>query len=282
MWGNSSKMNQSKCSPKISVITPSFNQGQFLERTILSVLNQNYPNLEHIIIDGGSTDNSVDIIKKYERSLTYWVSEKDRGQSHAFNKGLRIAKGEIIGWINSDDLYLNQCLFQTAEYFDKHPSVDIVFSDYYYINENDNILRRRKEIPFNYAVYLWSGDCYHANCAGFFRHRVFDTVGGLDESLNYGMDYELYLRASSANLRIGHKRAYWGAYRLHGQSKSISAHDLQKQDSKVILTRFCPPGTSRFGAWWRRNLLKLKRIGWKFLIGSYFPSYKTSKTAPNE
>lgn len=263
--------------PKISVITPSYNQGQFLEKTIRSVLNQNYPNLEYIIIDGGSTDNSVEVIKKYEKDIAYWVSEKDEGQSHALNKGLKLSTGEIIGWINSDDIYIDDCLFQVTNYFDLHPSIDIVFSDYYYIDENGKVLRRRKEIPFNYQVYLWTGNCYHANCAGFFRRKVFDHIGEFDESLHYGMDYEFYLRCSEGGLAIGHHRGYWGAYRLHPESKTISKQDLMKHEGLSIAARFRPPGTSRFGIWWRRKFFKMFRLGWKFLIGSYFPSFPNFK-----
>src|SRR3990172_2381086 len=107
--------------PKITVVTPSYNQVSFLERTILSVLNQNYPNLEYIIIDGGSTDGSVEIIKKYESKLAYWVSEPDRGQSHAINKGWMRSSGEIMAYLNSDDTYRDGALFCIAKYFTEHP-----------------------------------------------------------------------------------------------------------------------------------------------------------------
>lgn len=115
--------------PKISIVTPSYNQGSYLEETILSVLNQKYPNLEYIIIDGGSTDSSVEIIKKYASYLSYWVSEKDSGQSEALNKGFNRASGEIIAWLNSDDLYCENTLHIIAEKFMEHPEVGIVYGD---------------------------------------------------------------------------------------------------------------------------------------------------------
>src|SRR6266576_1298377 len=115
--------------PKISIVTPSFNQGRFLEETILSVLNQNYPNLEYIIIDGGSTDETVDVIRRYEDRLAYWVSEKDRGQVHAINKGIEKTTGDLFGFINSDDLYLPGTFSAVAEYFESHPQAEWVCGD---------------------------------------------------------------------------------------------------------------------------------------------------------
>lgn len=263
--------------PKISIITPSFNQGQFLEKTIQSVIGQNYPNLEYIIIDGGSTDNSVEIIERHQKQLTYWVSEKDRGQPHAFNKGLQYATSEIIGWINSDDIYLNRCLFEATEYLKSHQNVDIVFSDYIYIDEKGRYLKRRKEIPFNYSVYLWLGDCFHANCAGFFRRKVFESIGGLDESLQYSMDYEFYLRAASSGMKISHFRSYWAAYRLHGQSKSVFKSHMQRDEGQNIAAQFRPIGISNRNVWYRRNAVSLVRYFCKFFLGSYFPSFHFKK-----
>ncbi len=223
---------------KYSIITPSYNQAEFLERTILSILNQNYENFELIIIDGGSTDGSVDIIKKYQNKIAFWVSEKDRGQSHAFNKGLQIATGDIIGWINSDDIYYPGAFSESSKIFIDNSSVDIVFSNYNFIDANDKVIRLRKEIPFDYNTSLWTKDCYHANCAGFFRRKCFNRCGGLREDLHYGMDQELYLRFSKNNCRFKHINKIWGAYRFHSLSKSMSGKKNTAIEAKKIFKEY--------------------------------------------
>ncbi|HAX95810.1 MAG TPA: glycosyltransferase, partial [Prolixibacteraceae bacterium] len=126
--------------PKISVVTPSYNQGQFIEETIRSVLLQGYPNLEYIVMDGGSTDGSVKIIKKYEPWLSYWVSEPDRGQSHAINKGINRAAGEILFWLNSDDLCLPGAFFKAAESFSQYPNQKLVIGQAQIINQYGEVI----------------------------------------------------------------------------------------------------------------------------------------------
>jgi glycosyltransferase involved in cell wall biosynthesis len=227
--------------------------------------------LEYIVIDGGSTDSSVEILRKNESRLALWLSERDGGQSDAFNKGLVHSTGEIIGWLNSDDLYLNSCIHRAAEFFREHPDVDIVFSDYCFIDEQDRVLRRRREIPFSYSTYLWTRDCYHANCAGFFRRKVFDKTGPLRQDLQYGMDYEFYMRAAKAGFKFGHQREYWGAYRLHKASKSISASSLLRKEAGEIARQFTSPGT---GHWKTRLFYRFwsgQRILRKAVSGSYLP-----------
>ena len=130
--------------PKLSIITPSLNQGKFLEETIPSVLNQNYPNLEYVIIDGGSTDNSVAIIKRYEKHLTYWISEQDNGQADAINKGFEKTTGDIINWINSDDLLAADSLNSLTKEIRKNPNADFYFGDYLIIDKNGRELFSRK------------------------------------------------------------------------------------------------------------------------------------------
>ncbi len=228
---------------QISVIVPSFNQGRFIEETLQSVLLQGYPELQLVVMDGGSNDDTVSVLQKYDHCLEAWVSERDRGQAHAFNKGLKHVTGEIIGWLNSDDIYLNQCLFGAAEYFFKH--------------------------QVHYSTYLWAGDCFHANCAGFFRRKVFDRIGELDETLHFGMDYEFYLRAGKAGVRFGHVRTYWGGYRLHQASKSVVSHDLQLIDASRITTRYRPATVGVAGAELRTVLFGTLRIIRKAFLGSY-------------
>jgi len=178
--------------PKISIVTPSYNQGKFIEGTILSVLNQNYPNLEYIIVDGGSTDNSVEIIKKYQDRISYWVSEKDRGQSHAVNKGFKRATGDIIGWLNSDDTYLPHCLKHVEKAFSEHPDADAVYGNIVYTDENSVTLWRRyvpRIYPYEMLLFYTFGQP-----AVFFKRRILGKIGYVDETLKYTMDQDFFLR----------------------------------------------------------------------------------------
>jgi len=206
---------------KVSVVTPSFQQAQFLEETIQSVISQSYPKLEYIVIDGGSTDGSVDIIKKYEKNIAYWVSEPDRGQSHAVNKGLEKATGDIIGWINSDDRYYEGAIQKAIEVFSEYPEVDVVFGNVDFIDEQGNILHQTNEMAVDFRTYLFTNRCYHANAAGFFRKKCFDLYGMLREDLKYAMDYELYLRFAYNRCRFYQMKDVLGSYRLHEQSKTL-------------------------------------------------------------
>jgi glycosyltransferase involved in cell wall biosynthesis len=221
----------SHCLPKISIITPSFNQGRFLEETIMSVLNQNYPNLEYIIIDGGSTDNSVEIIKKYEKYLAYWVSEKDRGQSHAVNKGLARSTGDIIGWLNSDDTYLPGTLLTVDEMFQHYRDFDVIFGDQVLTDEQGGFLRIRHEIPYSYHRLLYH--MYQSQPATFLRRSVIERVGGLEETLCYSMDYEFFMRIGRY-CSVRHVPRLFATYRLHPSGKSAlhgEARHLQEEEA---------------------------------------------------
>lgn len=182
--------------PKISITTPSYNQGQFLEETIRSVLSQNYPNLEYIIIDGGSTDNSVDIIKKYEKHLTYWVSEKDNGQSDAINKGFAKGTGDVFAWLNSDDLYLPDTLYKVGEYFRMHPDCNFLTGDgeiFDTVTNKREYYIKAKNYSFSDLLWFHQGK-YLPQPSVFFSKETFRRSGGLDTGLYYTMDLDLWLK----------------------------------------------------------------------------------------
>lgn len=203
--------------PGITIITPSFNQGQFLEETILSVLNQHYPKLQYIIIDGGSTDHSVGIIKKYQYKIDYWVSEKDNGQTHAINKGLQKASGEIITWINSDDVLLPGTLQKIATEFEKDPDLYLLHGKSILFGNNKRELIIGKPVtPAQYLAYI-----PFPQPSSFFRKSIINETGLLDESLHYGMDFELLTRIVLSGKKIKQVNELYSKYRLHDAAKTV-------------------------------------------------------------
>ena len=222
---------------KISIITPSYNQGEFLEETITSILDQNYPNLEFIIIDGASTDNSVEIIKKYERHLAYWSSEKDGGQTQAINKGLRRATGSIVNWINSDDTLAPNTLIRINQLFEQHPNAGlihgktIVFNDILE-NKASFVERGGGTLATNLQAM---GRIVFPQPSAFFRREALDKFGYLNENLQYGMDYELFVRIVG-NYEIIGTNELFSYYRLHSASKSTTSIPLFYKDWN---TTFC-------------------------------------------
>lgn len=178
--------------PKLTIITPSYNQADFLERTILSVLNQNYPNLEYIIIDGGSTDKSVEVIKKYESYLTYWVSEKDRGQVHAINKALEKATGEWISFQNSDDVYFEGTFERFGKAASEHPA-DILYGDLFMITTDDEVTEILKTTSYSLTCQILEGMQIH-NQSLFFKKSLVEKFGKFDESYRFAFDYEFITR----------------------------------------------------------------------------------------
>lgn len=213
--------------PKISIVTPSYNQGQFLEETICSILNQGYPNLEYIIIDGGSTDESVEIIRKYEKHLKYWVSEKDAGQTDAILKGLSHCTGEIFNWINSDDLLYEDSLFTIADKF-RADNVDIVSGTEIHFDGNAEWNRKGTLIYPCYEENLFHGVIYQPST--FWRMEVFKRFN-LNRDLHYMMDSDIWLHylAATGTNRVVKINKPLAKFRLHEDSKTVS---LQKNFRK--------------------------------------------------
>ena len=179
--------------PRISIVTPSYNQGQFIEETIRSVLLQGYPDLEYIIMDGGSTDETVEVIRKYEPWITFWVSELDGGQTEAINKGCRLATGDIIAYINSDDVYCPSTISKVVDYSMGHPDVAMVYGDALHIDREGALMSIVRTGEVNLVRYL-SNQFYLPQPAVFFRHRIFDEIGYFDPRYNLAMDKEFWTR----------------------------------------------------------------------------------------
>jgi glycosyltransferase involved in cell wall biosynthesis len=204
--------------PSISVVTPSLNQGDFIERTIWSVLSQDIPRLEYVIIDGGSSDETLKILGRLEGRLR-WVSEEDKGQADAVNKGIRATKGEIIGWLNSDDIFYPGALQTVLSFFDEHAEVDIIYGGGNHIDIEDRIIESYYTLPWD--PELLKSFCFLCQPAVFFRRSLVNRFGLLDERLQYCLDYEFWLRVAAHGGRFAYIRQTLAATRLHPVSKTL-------------------------------------------------------------
>jgi glycosyltransferase involved in cell wall biosynthesis len=213
--------------PKLSIVTPSYNQGQFLEATIRSVLLQGYPNLEYIIIDGGSSDESVAIIRKYERFLTFWVSEPDDGQTAAINRGLERSTGEYLGWLNSDDLYTKGAFGKAIGAFLKHPESIVVHGNRILLDADDRVIGWTPNLPFipDKTIYNVCSE------TAFWTRDVMQISGQLNASLRFAMDLEFFSRLYQKG--PFHKLDdYLGCFRLHEASKSSTIPQIFEEESR--------------------------------------------------
>ncbi|MVM30130.1 glycosyltransferase [Spirosoma sp. HMF4905] len=243
-----------KAYPKLTVVTPSFNQAQYLERTIVSVLNQNYPNLEYFIMDGGSTDGSLEIIKKYEPYLAGWVSEKDGGQTDAINKGFRRATGDYVAFQNSDDVFAPDAFSHIADAWRKAPSTDVFFGDMYIIDEADVILEEMRAPKFCVECQLYEG-MQVFNQSLFIRRNRLEQFGLLDESLRFVIDYEIVARLGvQPAMQFQHVKGFWGGFRVQPDAKSSTiAATVGLQEHKLVKEKYLPMLTSSLGAsFWQR------------------------------
>ena len=237
-WSKSMEMH-----PKISIITPSLNQGDFIEQTILSVLSQDYPNLEYLVMDGGSSDTTLGILKKYAAKVT-WISEADQGQTDAINKGLRRAAGSIVGYLNADDLLLPGTLKKVAEAFINHPKSCWVTGKCRIVDEENNEIRRPITVYKNMLLGLHSFTLllmtnYVSQPATFWRREALESIGYLDENLRYVMDYEYWLRLYSKSPPVLISE-YLAAFKIHQSSKTTSTghRDIYVDEEKIVVGRY--------------------------------------------
>jgi glycosyltransferase involved in cell wall biosynthesis len=218
---------------KVSVVTPSFNQGQFIRRTLESVAGQSDAEIEHVVYDGGSTDDTVNVLKGFGRGVR-WVSEPDKGQTDAVNKGIGNTDGEIIGWLNSDDIYYPGAIARVVAFFDGHPDVDVVYGMADHIDLSDHAFEAYPTEPW--SVARLRDTCIICQPAAFFRRRVVAQHGLLDENLHFCMDYEFWLRLAKTGVKFAYLEEKLAGSRLYADNKTLGSrlkvhaeiNDMQK------------------------------------------------------
>jgi glycosyltransferase involved in cell wall biosynthesis len=219
--------------PKITVVTPSYNQGEYLERTILSVLTQGYPNLEYIVLDGGSNDESPRIIEKYSRWLAYWHSGPDGGQASAIAEGFRRATGEVLCWINSDDMLLPGSLEYVGRLFGRRGRrLQWLIGGTVYVDPQDRILLYRRPLPQSFRGMI-SVDCTFSQASSFWRRSLYEEVGGFDISLRFCFDYDMFTRFCRQQ-RPGWTLRMLSAFRLHPESKTSMLEEVRLRERQGI------------------------------------------------
>ncbi len=248
--------------PKLTIVTPSYNQAAYLERTMLSVLNQNYPNLEYFVIDGGSTDGSVAIIEKYAPYLAGWVSERDKGQTDAINKGFRMATGDLVGFQNSDDVFAPGAFLKVAQAWQQSPDADVFFGDMYIIGEEDEIQEEMRVPPFCVECHLYEG-MQVFNQSLFVRRSRLDQLGLLDESLRFVIDYEWVARLGVApGMQFRHVDGFWGGFRRQPDAKSTVMTVVGDAETQQVQQTYQPQLRSRLGARFWQRWCRMRKLLW--------------------
>jgi glycosyltransferase involved in cell wall biosynthesis len=225
--------------PKFTVVTPTYNQGKYIEKTIDSVLSQGDPNLEFIIIDGGSSDNTVEIIKKYERHLAYWVSEKDRGQSHAINKGMGKSTGEYLTWLNSDDWYLPGAMKTMRELFEANPQAGMVVGAGRIVSPNgEEVYYKTPTLEITVqSLYTWLRGGNFMQPSSAFRRCAWNVVGQVDENVHIAMDLDLWLNMARVGVGFAVTDRLLSEALSHPDAKTTAFKELTRLDCALIIIK---------------------------------------------
>jgi glycosyltransferase involved in cell wall biosynthesis len=256
--------------PQISLITPSYNQYNYISETLKSVAIQKYPNLEYIVIDGGSSDGSVEIIKEYSQHIKYWVSESDSGQTDALLKGFSRATGDILCWLNSDDVLEPNTLFEVAEFFLEHPEAEIVYGNATWIDKDSRILRSKKEHDFNQFVFLYDHN-YIPQPSTFWRRSLYEKTGGLNPHVSVAMDTDFWARCLQ-HTKFYHVNKQWSRMRYHEEAKTHpnKMRYLARAQVKEIRRKYYGKNDPDWILPYKRLVAKTVRINLKLFSGCYF------------
>lgn len=252
---------------KVSIIVPSYQQARFLRETLTSLVEQKGiapPEREILVIDGGSTDGSVEIIREFEPHLAYWVSERDRGQTHALEKGFARATGDIQGWLCSDDVLEPDALRTVLDEFQARPRVQFLYGDASWIDADSRPLKHKKEIPFSWFIWTYDHN-YIPQPSAFWRRELYVAVGGLDESLHLAMDCDLWARFAQRS-RPRHVRRPLSRMRLYADQKTTRLLLQSRQERQQVCERY----GAKFGSRWKAAAAKFWRVGWKLSTGCYW------------
>lgn len=265
--------------PTVTIVTPSLNQGRYLETMLRSVIHQRYPKVEHIIMDGGSTDDSVEILRRLAGHLAYWTTEPDGGQSAAIEDGLRRSTGEIQMYLNADDILLPGAVWHVVRYFEAHPECDALVGNNLEIDAAGNVLARRWATVPKYEALLHFG-CTFAQPSVFWRRRVWEELGGFDMSLNFSFDMEFFLRMSRRH-RIRGTSRFLSAVRQHPASKTSTIWSVCVEENNQIRAR---EGADTVPTWmrhlvyekwrlWRAFSTRIRDISWRITSEAFPFSY---------
>lgn len=257
-------LKQLSAYPRITVVTPSYNQGRFLEQTIRSVLLQNYPNLEYFVIDGGSNDESVSVIEHYAPWIHYWHSEPDRGQSHAINTGLAMATGDLVAWLNSDDMYFPGTLLAIAEAALNHPEAVLIYGEADLVYEDGSLMEKNYSKPYDKQIMLKEGNPVPQPSA-FIRRQILKEVGDLDESLHFTMDYDLWFRLGDAG-KVIYLEQRLSMMRTYPEAKTSSGDYRFFTEVRQVAERYGGRGLPVLHREW------LIQIHWRKLYAAYAKS----------
>ncbi len=217
---------------KFTIVTPSYNQGAFIQATIESVLEQREVALEYLVFDGGSQDNTLAVIERFAPQVTYWESKPDKGQTNAINKGFARATGDILGWLNSDDVLVPGALSQVANAFEANPDADVVYGDSSYMTKEGVMFRTKRARPFSIG-HLRRHD-FLLQPSTFFRRQIYDKFGPLDERYHSCMDYEYWIRLAESGARFFYLRTILSKMRFHEDAKSVSGILLSLNEERML------------------------------------------------